>query len=192
MLLVRKESKFNTFKEMADFAKANPGKVTGAGTAGLSDDAISFFALKRSTGADYNYVPFAGGGEVVTALLGGHVDFAYLSPSEAQAQIEAGKVKALATTSGSRLALFPNSPTYKELGVPVELAQNRGVVAPKGIPADAKQFLQNMLKKVSETPEWKDYIKKSSMVEKYLDSDGYTKFSNEVNSIYADFLKDIK
>jgi hypothetical protein len=90
-----------------------------------------------SASIQLNYVAFNGGGEVNAAILGGHIDMAVSNPGESLELYKAGKIRILGIFAEKRLTGVPDIPTLKEQGVNVVYVQNRGIVAPADIPADA-------------------------------------------------------
>lgn len=102
------------------------------------------------------YVPCNSGGEVTAALMGGQVDAAISNPNEIVAQIEAGKAKYLAVASKERLPGAPDVPTFAEKGYDVHREQMRSVVGPEDMGDEAMSWWTTTLKKVTETPKWKE------------------------------------
>lgn len=192
LVLAKAGSGLETIQDLFDNAKVNPGKLTAGGTSTQGEDALSYYAIKNSTGLNINYVPFAGSGEVLAALLGGHVNFAFLGPSEALAQIEAGDFVVLATTTGTRIKEFPDCPTLIESGVNVELCQNRGIVAPLGIGEGEIAYLEDLFKRATQTPEWQEYLKSNSMIDKYLNAEQFTEVTGDISNIYEEYMKFVK
>ena len=103
MLSVRAESPFKTIEDFVKAAKAKPGGLTVGGTATLTEDHIFTYLMEKAAGIQVKYVPFNSGGEVTTALMGGHIDAAVENPNEIVAQIEAGKARNLAVAAKQRL-----------------------------------------------------------------------------------------
>lgn len=186
LLVVGIDSKYTTLEEFITAAKA--GKLTAAGSSGASDDAIIFSMIGDMTGSTMKYVPFTGGGEVMTALLGGHVDFALINPSEAMAQIDAKKLKALAVSTEKRLDTLKDVPTFKEKGLDITLCQQRGIVAPLDISPEIVKYLEDMFKKASDTPAWKDFLVKNGVQGNYLNAADFGKKSDEVNKTYLQYM----
>ena len=189
LLVVKVDSKYKSVKEIIADAKAKPKSLSIGGTSGTSDDAVMFYAFQSRTGAEMKYVPFNSGGEVATAVLGGHVDMAWMNPGEALTQLEAKKVRPLAISSKERLSSLPDVPTLTEMGIPLVLAQFRGIVMPKDVPADAVKYLEAAFKKVSDAPGWKDnYLKKNMVEPRYMDSKEFAKALEETTNMYREFL----
>lgn len=193
LLVVPANSPYKTMEELLAAAKANPETITAGGSSGLSMDAVVFYALSDSAGVKMKYVPFGGGGEVMTAVLGGHVTFGFLGPSEVASQIEAGKMRALAVSSADRASgNLAEVPTLKEIGHDVVLSQLRGVVAPLDIPQEAVDYLYDMFKKAIDTPEWKEFVANNFMEEKIMGPDEFLKASEEQNAMYSKYLEKIE
>lgn len=191
-VVANSKSDYKTFEELLNYAKENPGEITAAGTSTQGEDALSFYAIKNSAGIDIDYIPFDGSGEVITALLGGHVDIAFLGPSEALVQMESGEFIPLATTTGTRVDDYPDLPTLIESGIDVELAQNRGLVAPLGIGEEEISYLEDLFYKATQTQEWKDYLKENSMIDKYRNAEQYAEESPNISGIYEEYMKFIE
>ncbi|MCE5283117.1 MAG: tripartite tricarboxylate transporter substrate binding protein [Deltaproteobacteria bacterium] len=191
MLMVGPNSKFKSVKEIIDFAKANPKRITVGGTQLGSSDSICAYLIEKAAGVQLNYVVFNGGGEVNAALLGGHIDLAVTNPGEALELYKAGKVKILGVFAEKRLAGAPDIPTMKEQGVNATYVQNRGLCAPADIPADARKVLEESLFKYSKSADFKKYCKDNMLSEAYMDGAAFGKFLEEWNGRYAAILKDM-
>lgn len=189
LLLVSSDSKYKTIDDLIKDAIANPGKISAAGASGLSVDAIAFYALQDKSGAKMKYVPFGGGGEVMTSIMGQHTTFGFLGPSEASAQIEAGKLRVLAVTTEKRLSgAMKDIPTLKESGFDIVIAQTRGVVAPLGISTEEAKYLEDMFMKAAATPEWKKFLADNFMEETIMNSEQFAKESENSNKMYEKYL----
>ena len=176
VLLVKAVSPYNTMKDLVDAAKKEPKNVIFGGTIIGSTDQILCKLLIDQTGITSKYVPFEGGGEVSSALLGGHITAAWSNPSEAIKQIEAGKLKALAVASKNRLASMPNVPTTVESGFEsITFGQFRGMLVGKGTDPAIVTKLADAMKKVSESAAFKEYAAKRNWVVTYEGPDAMKK-----------------
>jgi tripartite-type tricarboxylate transporter receptor subunit TctC len=125
----------HTLKELVAYAKANPGKLNYASVGNGSSSHLTMELLKSVAGLDIVHIPFNGSPPAVTATVQGetHMMFAVMQPL--QAQIQAGKLRALAVTSANRFALLPDLPTIAEAGFPgFEAMAWNGVVVAAGTP----------------------------------------------------------
>src|ERR671930_223980 len=95
MISVRSESPYKTIEDFVRAARAKAGGLTVGGTATFTEDHIFTHLLEQAAKIKVKYVPFNSGGEVTTALMGGHIDAAVENPNEIVAQIEAGKARKL-------------------------------------------------------------------------------------------------
>jgi tripartite-type tricarboxylate transporter receptor subunit TctC len=135
VVAVNAASPYQTFKDWVAAAKARPGAVS-IGTLGpATTQHIAAAMLQRATGTELIYTAFTGGAPAVNAALGGHIDTVLANLSELSAQIEAGKLRALAVTTRERLDTLRQVPTVAELGYPgYEAVAWFGFAAPVGTP----------------------------------------------------------
>jgi putative tricarboxylic transport membrane protein len=193
LLMVKEDSPYKTLDDLLAAAKAKPEGLAVSGASGLSDDRVCTGLLEKQAGVKFNYVPFEGGGDAMTSLLGGHVQLCWANPGEALSQLEAKKARPLAVTSDQRLAKLPDVPTFKELGFDtVVFHQFRGIVAPKSIPEEALKVLEEAFKKLSESPTWqKDYIEPNMVTPRYLPAKEFGDAVVKQNELYTNIFKDL-
>jgi tripartite-type tricarboxylate transporter receptor subunit TctC len=109
---------FKNMQELIAFAKANPGKLNYASSGNGSIQHIAAEMLQQQTGTKMTHVPYKGASPAVQDLLGGNVDIFITTPASVVSHIKAGKMKALAVTSNTRLASLPDVPTTAEADMP--------------------------------------------------------------------------
>src|SRR3954463_2050643 len=189
MISVRNESPYKSIDELVNAARAKPAGITIGGTATYSEDHIFTYLFQQAAKIKVKYVPFNSGGEVTAALMGGHIDAGVMNPNEIIAQVEAGKARTLAVASHQRLADAPDLPTFAERGYDFYWEQMRGVVGPANMPPEAVKWWQETLKKVTETPKWKnDYIKKNLLTPTQWTGEQANKYLDSLNKKYTDAL----
>ena len=180
-----------TLKELIDKFKANPGSVSwGGGSAGGTDHILAGM-IAQAAGVDaakVNYVPFKGGGEAVSAIIGGHVTAGVSGYSEFAQHIKSGKMRALAVSSAKALEGIPS---LKEQGVDVELANWRGIWAAPGISKAQRDELIQAVEKAVKSKEWKETLKKQEWDDFYLPGDSYAQFIGEENKRIAKILESL-
>jgi putative tricarboxylic transport membrane protein len=188
LVVVRAESPFKTLKDFIDAAKANPGKLKQSGGSTLSRDAVVRYVLMNNTKADWSFISFPSGGERIAAVLGGHVDMMMIEPSEAGELIRSGKLRAIAQIADQRIEGFPDVPTIKEAGFNIpNVPQSRGVVGPPDMPAAAVAYYDDLFKRASQSPAYREYLKSTQLENVYLSSAELGKFLKS----YQDQLRDI-
>jgi putative tricarboxylic transport membrane protein len=185
VLAVPKDSPFKTFEDFVDFAKKNPGKlnVVSSQTYGTTH----IFSLKIMEGADinFNYIAYDGGSEALTRILGGNGDAITSSGEVVQQQVESGDLRLLGVSSAERLPTHPDVPTFKELGISSiddELIWRAYFVKP-GTPKEVVEKITEVLRKVSEDPEFKEYAKKTNQ-------DIYFKTGEEFTEVFNTYYDD--
>lgn len=190
-LLCVKAGTYRSLSQLIEAAKkaTKPLSAGGTGAAG-GPDSMCTLKLNKSAGIKLSYVPMKGGGEVVSSLLGGHINMGWFNPSEIMGQIEAGKVIPLAVTSDKRLEALPDVPTFKELGYDVYYVQQRGLAMKGGTPQYIVDYWIGVLKKVIQTKEWKEgYLKRYNLEDGWLPGKEFEKWMLDA---VDDFKKSIK
>jgi putative tricarboxylic transport membrane protein len=137
------------------------------------------------------YVPFLGGGEALTSVLGGHTQVAAIDLSEAAGQLEASKIRGLTILSEKRSTKFPDIPTTYEQGVKVSYLVWRGFYMAPGAPAEAVAWWTDALKKMVETPEWKAEREKVGMEPITRFGEEFAKFVNAEDEEFRALLKEL-
>lgn len=156
---VNTSNPIKTLKELAAYAKANPGKVT-VGTTGVgSDDHLSMLIFAKTSGLIMTHVPYKGSGEVRGALAADQLVVGAINVGEALQYIKGGSpIRILGQMSKTRTTLAPNVPTFAEQGYNMESASLRGIAAPKGLPAEVQAKLVKAVAQAAADPA---YIKQA-------------------------------
>lgn len=161
-VMVAMDSKFQSTKDILEFAKKNPGKLkaSGTGQGGIWHLALAGMLKAEGLGAnDVRWVPSKGAAPGLRDLVAGGVDVVTASIPEGKALIDAKRVKALAVMSTKRNAVFPDVPTLKQAtGLDWTNAAWRGIAAPKGTPSDIAAILEKALSKIVNGKEYKDFL----------------------------------
>jgi putative tricarboxylic transport membrane protein len=191
MVIVKAGGKYKTMKDVVDAAKAHPKQLTVGGTQLGSSDSVCAYLIEKAAGVQFNFIVFNSGGEVNSALMGGHIDLAVSNPGEALELAKAGRVLNLGVFAEKRLAGAPNVPTLKEQGIDAIYVQNRGLVAPGGIPEDARKALEDAMLKYTKTKIFKDYIAEGMLSEAWMDGPAFSKWNEKEYGRYQVMLKDM-
>lgn len=171
--IVKTDSPYKTLADVvAEARKRGPKKFTIAGTATGSQDHMASLDFDAAIKMETNYLITKSGNEVLTTLLGGHVDAAWANPSECIEQFKAGQVRILAVADTKRITDFPNVPTMKEAGVDMVSYNWRGIGGPPGLPKEVVAFWVDALTKMRATDDWqKGYLAKVNQGDGWLVGD---------------------
>jgi len=206
VIVVPADSPYQTIDDlMADF-KADPGAISWAGGSAGGTDNILVGLLAQAEGIDptlINYVPFSGGGEALSAILGGQTTAGVSGLGEWQAQIESGELRALAVSGrtggdsatpaagATPAASFgADIPTLQESGIDVELANWRGIVAPPELDEAEAACLGDAIDRAVQSASWQDTLARFGWTDYYLGGEEYAAFiaseTERVNTILTD------
>jgi len=177
-IVVPANSPFRTLADMIRALKERPEALSwGGGSAGGSDQILAGL-VAEAVGVPpgrINYVAFSGGGESLSAILGGQVSLGINGLAELEPQIQAGTVRALAVSSAERLSGL-DVPTLREQGVDLEFENWRSVVAPPGIGSSERQRVESVIAAMVATPEWREALARYRWIDRYLPGEKFTQF----------------
>ncbi|TWT01841.1 tripartite tricarboxylate transporter substrate binding protein [Planomicrobium sp. CPCC 101079] len=179
VIVVNKKSPFNTLEELIEFAKENPGelKIGGYGAVGSGHN-VAWNILAEKAGIEATWAAYESTGDAVTAILGNHIDVANSNPGQVSQYVESGDLKVLGVMNDERLEDLPEVPTYKELGYDVDTSwtQFRGIFGPAGIDPAIQKKLSDAFAEAMETEGYKEYMKKTQMVQGSMNNEEYTEY----------------
>jgi len=152
---VHADSPLRNLKDLADYARANPGKVTVGSTGIGSDDHLLMLMFERAAGVKMTHVPFKGSSETRTALLSKSITVAAINIGESLQAIKGGApMRNLGQFSPTRTNLAGELPTGREQGYAFDLSSLRGMAAPKGLPPAIRDQLVKAVASAAADPEF--------------------------------------
>ena len=174
--------------------KKNPKSLTIGVAPGLgNNDHLAFVQAAKAYGVDVkklDFLVYKSGGDLETALLGGHVDVASTAVSEVKTQHQAGKLKVLATTSDKRIQGLEDVPTWKEQGLNIVFPHWRGVMGPKNMSKTERAYWNKTMKKVVQSDQWKKIRQNKDWDAFYKDSYETEAFLNAQQKKYQQLIQD--
>ncbi len=177
-IIVSAESPLKTMDDLVAKFKADPGSVSWGGFAVGSPDHILYALIVKAVGGDVskmNYIAAGAGGEMLAAVMGGHITVVTGGYNEFAAQLKEGKLRALAISSPERLPGI-EVPTLKEQGVDVELVNWRAVVASGDIKQADLKTLDGAMGKMVASPQWQAIAAERGWVDSYLPAKDFAGF----------------
>ena len=190
LLWVHSDSGINNLDDFVKAAKAAGNDWIMSGTGTNSEDNLLTDFLNAAYGLNMKYIPQKGGGAVAKQLAGKHAQSTVNNPSEQEGFYKAGTTKPIAAFTPERMALYPDTPTFKELGKDYVYFMQRSVVGAPGMSAEAAAYYQDLFKKVYNTADWQDYMKKKSMQGDFLTGNGLVDYWKVNRDIHRTMLKD--
>ena len=191
VIVVNSASPYRSLGELIAAAKARPGELS-IGTVGpATTQHIAAEMLKRTTGAELIYVPYAGGAPAVTALLGNHVVTVLANYSEVTEQLKAGTLRALATTSPARIEPLPEVPTVQESGYRDYAAEVWfGAVAPPRTPKEKTAELARWFTEALQAPEVKAKLVSLALYPVAVCGEAFAAHMRKSHEDYARVIRD--
>jgi len=200
VLWVNVDEPFKTVKDYVDAIKKEPdGHFKMGGTGSKQEDQIITVAIEKATGAKFTYIPYKGGGEVAVQLVGKHVNSTVNNPIEAVAQWRAGQLKPLCVFDAQNLPVkdkvagdmsWADIPTCKSQGLDIEYLMLRGIFMTPGATPDQIAFYVDLLKKVRETPEWKQLMQDGAFNQTFMSGPDYAKWVEKEEVRHRDLMKE--
>ena len=199
VLWVHKDNPAKTAKDYVDAVKkAGAGKMKMGGTGSKQEDQIITVALEKQSGAKFTYIPYKGGGEVATQLVGKHVDSSVNNPIEAVAQWRAGNLRPLCVFDNERMPYkrkvagdfsWNDIPTCKEAGVDTDYVMLRGIFMAGGVTQDQVKYYVNLLEKVRQTPEWKEFMEKGAFNQTFMTGKDFADWVGKTEAQHVALMK---
>jgi tripartite-type tricarboxylate transporter receptor subunit TctC len=191
---VAANSEFKSVKQLLDYARANPGKLkaSGTGKGGVWD--IARAGMLKTAGIPVDaipWVPSTGAATGLQELVAGGVQVVTASLPEGGPLIEAAKVRPLAIMADKRDPLFPNVPTLKEEGIAWTMGAWRGIALPKSTPADIQAAVEKSLAKVTQSPEFADFMKKNGFGVLWKPAAEFGRFMAEQDEAMGKLMKEV-
>jgi len=186
--VVKSDSPYKTFKDLIEYARKNPGKVTYA-TSGVGSPmhiAMEFVAARE--GIQWTHVPQTGGAPGLTAVLGGHVT-AMSDSTEWLPHVKEGSLRLLVTHGERRMKAFPNVPTLRELGYDFINETVFMIAAPTGTPAPIVKTLEEAFHKAMDDPEFIKTIQTLEFDVAYRNSEDTKKYLEDAYNRFSEMIK---
>jgi tripartite-type tricarboxylate transporter receptor subunit TctC len=188
---------YKTTQEFVAAAKAAKPPFKMGGTGSKREDQVLTVFMEKKTGAKFLYLPYKSGGEAATQLVGDHTQANVNNPSENLEVWRAGQVRALCVFDKERIAYkakvtdtqsWNDIPTCKEEGLDVQYLMLRAFFLPGKVTAEQSAFYVDLLKKVSQTAEYKDYLEKQALKPSFLTGKDMLSFLEEDDKLNTQLM----
>ena len=191
-IVVPAGSKYKTINQLLDDIKANPKLPIAGGSKATVDHVFMGLLLEKigMKASDMNYIPYSGGGEVTTSVLGGQTVAGVSGTSEFTSYVKAGKLRVLGVSSKKRLKGFKGK-TFIEQGVNLYYGNWRGIMVPPDLTAAEKLNWLKVMDALHGTPTWKSTLKANDWDDEFAAGDAYTAFLNKEIPVVNGVIKDI-
>ena len=200
VLWVNAESPYKSAKDYIEAVKkAGPNKFKMGGTGSRQEDQIITVAIEKQMGVKFTYIPFKGGGEVATQLVGKHLESTVNNPIEAVAQWRAGQLRPLCVFDDERMPYkekvtadmsWADIPSCKQAGVDVDYLMLRGIFMAGGVTEAQRNYYVDLMAKVRALPEWKEFMEKGAFNQTALKGDDYRDWVRKEEARHIQLMKE--
>lgn len=192
VVAVPEKSEFKTMKDVIDWAKANNKPVTAAVSTTASANDFVMKGIGKVAGIQVTPIPHAGGSQAITTLVGGQTMMGGAHPVEIMTQLKAGRARAIAIATPERDPILPDVPTLKEQGINFSTwGSPKGVAAPKGTPKEIVDYYSDLLKKISDDPEYKKAMADMGQPVQYQNAADFSKFMRAAYDDYTRLINEL-
>ncbi|MFO1184783.1 MAG: tripartite tricarboxylate transporter substrate-binding protein [Bauldia sp.] len=197
VLWVNANSPWKTTKDFVAAAKAAATPMRFGGAGAKREDELLVFASGQAGGFKSAYIPYGGGAEASTQLAGNHIEANTNNPSEEIANWRAGLSRPLCVYSSKRMGYtdkvtatqsWSDIPTCPTEGLNATYQMLRGLFMPGKVTADQQAFYVDLLKKVTDTPEWKDYVARSALLPDFRSGKDFVDFLTTDEKKHIDLM----
>ena len=181
VVAVPADSPYQTLQELMREFIRDPGQISWAGGSAGGIDHILVGLLAQAAGVDpreVNYIAYSGGGEAAVSVMGGHVVAGVSGLGEWKAHVDSGRMRLLAISSPERVEGH-DTPTIRESGLDVVLANWRGITAPPGTDQETSEWLIQALTQMRESSAWQDILVANDWQDSFLTGAAFEEFLNE-------------
>ena len=185
VLVVRADSPWRSFADFVGATRKDPGAIIMANSGTGSIWHFNTLLMEQYADLRVTHVPYNGSSGSLASLLGGHVDAVIAGAGEAVANVEAGRLRALATLAESRSRIYPNVPTTHELGYPFGVPAWSGFFGPKGLPSDVRSRLEGAFRKAFDSEKWRKLCRERGMEAEFLDSNAFQEFARKQGDFFG-------
>lgn len=190
VILVNADSGIENWDQFEEFLRNND--ATFGGTAVGGGEHIFALELEEAMGIELEYLPFEGDGEVVTSLLGGHIDVMANNIGSAIEYVANGDMIPIVVSTPERLEEFPDVPTVIESGYDVEWQLYRGVYGPAGMSEEAAKWFEGKIKKLTETQVFQEqYFDKYMVKPGFMTGDEFKAYLDGLVDVYEENLREL-
>lgn len=185
VLWVNSKSPYHTATEYIKAVKGKPDAFKMGGAGAKREDEVATKIIEDATGAKFKFIPYRGGGEITAQLVGQHIDSDVNNPIEHVSTWRSGQVRPLCVMDSEPMPYkkpivdnmsWNSVPTCKSEGIDAEYQMIRGIFMPKGVTKEQVSYYENLLKKVVQTEEWKEYIERGAYKNLFLTGDAFLNY----------------
>jgi putative tricarboxylic transport membrane protein len=199
VLWVNAKSPHQTLADFLKAVRAAPAQTFKVGGAGRKrEDEIVTAMVESVANIDFTFIPYKGGGEISSQLVGGHIDANVNNPIEHVSHWRAGQVRPLCVMNAKRMPFtqpiadgksWGDIPTCREQGMDAQYLMLRAIMMPKGVSQEQADWYVNLMKRVKQAPEWREFIDRGAYNDQFLSGEAFSKFLEEDEKRHREIMQ---
>ncbi|MDR0275193.1 MAG: tripartite tricarboxylate transporter substrate binding protein [Burkholderiaceae bacterium] len=187
---VRADAPWKQWSDLVTDTKNHPGKITYGTTGTNGTMHLTMEEIAQKLGIEWVHVPFKGEGEIMSALMGGHIDVG-CSAGTVGSFVDSGRVRLLVLWNAARSKRWPDVPTLREVGLDIVSTSPFGIAGPKGMDPQVVKTLHDAFKQALTEPATVKLLEQLDMEAAYLDSASYDRFARQRYKSQGELLKQL-
>lgn len=190
-IVAAKDAPYDDLESFVSYAKENPGmQFSDPAPGGLNGLAVTLLDRAENGELEFQNIPYEGGGEATSAVLGGHVDFTSNNPAPLISGLENGDLKLIASMSDIRFDVAPDVPTVRELGYDYDVTSWFGIGGPSGLPDEVVEKWEDVIQKTLEDPEFQEAAEDLQTPLQWMPGTEYGELIQENYELYGEIIDD--
>ncbi|KWR74632.1 tripartite tricarboxylate transporter substrate binding protein [Cupriavidus sp. IDO] len=175
---VRADAPWKSWQEMVEDARRRPGRISYGSTGTNSTMHVTMEEISQKLGIQLNHVPYKGESEIITAMMGEHIDLA-VTAGGIGPYVDSGKARWLVLWTAAHSHRWPSAPTLRDVGIDMESTSPFGIAGPRNMDPRAVQVLHDAFRKALNDPAMRKMLVRFDQETAYLNSAGYTAFARQ-------------
>lgn len=190
-LVAAKDAPYDDLDSFVEYARENPGlEFSDPAPGGLNGLVVTLLDRVEDNELNFKSIPYDGGGEATSAVLGNHVEFTSNNPAPLISGLENGDLKLIASMSDTRFDTHPDQPTASESGYDVDVTSWFGIGGPTGMPENVQEVWAEVIQKTLEDPEFQEVAEDLQTPLEWMPGDEYEELINDNYELYGELIEE--
>lgn len=190
-IVASKDAPYDDFESFLEYARENPGmQYSDPAPGGLNGLSVTLLDRAENNELKFESIPYSGGGEATSSVLGGHVDFTSNNPAPVISGLQSGDLKLIVSLSDARFDVAPDVPTIRELGYDFDVTSWFGIGGPEGLPDYVVEKWTEVIQKTLEDPEFQEAAEGLQTPLEWMSGEEYEKLIHSNYELFGEIINE--